>query len=47
MHGVGVVVFENLPEIKKWKFIKSRTANRKITKFAKRQLIHNGFKIRI
>jgi len=39
MHGVGVVVFENLPEIKKWKFIKSRTANRKITKFAKRQLI--------
>jgi len=39
MHGVGVVVFENLPEIKKREFIKSRTANRKITKFAKRQLI--------
>lgn len=39
MHGVGVVVFENLPEIKKRGFTKSGTANRKITKFAKRQLI--------
>ncbi len=38
-HGVGVVVFENLFEVKKRRFTENRTANRKISRFAKRELL--------
>jgi len=41
-HNVGVVVFENLPLIKRRRFTRSRVGNRKITRFAKRQLIQYG-----
>lgn len=38
-HGVGVVVFEDLNRIKRRKFTGSPTANRKIARFAKKQLL--------
>ncbi len=41
-HSVGIVLFENLDRIKKRRFTKSRKANRKISKFAKRGLLHYG-----
>ena len=41
-HGVGTVVFENLYDIKKRRFTKSRTANRKMSKFAKRELLRHA-----
>ncbi len=41
-HGVGTVVFENLFVIKRRKRTKSHTANRKISRFAKRQLLRHG-----
>jgi len=41
-HGVGVVVFENLMTIKKRKYTKNRVANRKITRFAKKELLQYG-----
>ena len=41
-HGVGTVVFENLLVIKRRKYTGSRTANRKITRFAKRELLQHG-----
>jgi len=41
-HGVGVVVFEDLGRIKKCKYTKSKTANRKITRFPKRKLLQHG-----
>ena len=40
--GVDYVVFEDLFVIKRRKFTKNRTANRKISKFAKRQLLTHG-----
>ena len=36
-HGVGAVVFENLLDVRKRRFTKSKTANRKISRFAKRE----------
>jgi len=52
-HGVGVVVFEDLERIKKKRYTRSRKANRKISRFAKRKLLDHaivmsmkyGFKI--
>ena len=52
-HGVGVVLFEDLDRIKKRRYTRSRTANRKITRFPKRKLLEhsivtalkNGFKV--
>ena len=41
-HNVGTVVFENLLVIKKKRYAKSRRANRKITRFAKRELLQHG-----
>lgn len=41
-HGVGVVVFENLLAIKRRRYTRSRSANRKITRFAKRELLRHG-----
>jgi IS605 OrfB family transposase len=41
-HNISIVVFENLLMVKKKRFTKSKTANRKITRFAKRQLIQYG-----
>ncbi len=41
-HGVGVVVFEDLGRIKKRRYIKSKTANRKITRFPKRKLLEHA-----
>jgi len=41
-HGVSVVVFEDLLSVKRKRFTRSRTANRKITRFAKKQLIQHG-----
>jgi len=41
-HGVRYVCFENLDVIKKKKFTKSKKANRKITKFAKRQILSHA-----
>ena len=41
-HGVSVVVFENLLSVKRKRFTRSRKANRKITLFAKKQLIQHG-----
>ncbi|MEM1796823.1 MAG: hypothetical protein QXM97_03705 [Zestosphaera sp.] len=38
-HGVGVTVFEDLGRIKRREFTGSPTANRKISRFAKRQLL--------
>ena len=41
-HGVGVVVFEDLGRIKKRRYTKSKTANRKITRFPKRKLLEHA-----
>jgi IS605 OrfB family transposase len=41
-HNVGIVVFEDLFKIKRRRFVKSRRANRKISKFAKRELLQHG-----
>jgi IS605 OrfB family transposase len=41
-HGVSVVVFENLLLVKRKRFTRSKKANRKITRFAKKQLIQHG-----
>jgi len=41
-HNVGIVVFENLLTIKRKKFTRNPTANRKITRFAKRELMQYG-----
>jgi IS605 OrfB family transposase len=41
-HGVSVVVFENLLSVKRKRFTRSKKANRKITQFAKKQLIQYG-----
>jgi len=41
-HGVGTVVFENLLLVKRRRFTGDRTGNRKIARFAKRQLIQHG-----
>lgn len=54
-HNVGVAVFENLFIVKKRRFTKSSTANRKIARFAKRELLQHaivmamkyGFKIHL
>jgi len=40
--GVDYIVFENLTSIKTGKFTNNRYANRKITKFAKRQILVHG-----
>ena len=40
--GVDYVVFEDLFVIKRRRFTRSRTANRKISKFAKKQLLTHG-----
>jgi hypothetical protein len=40
--GVDYVVFEDLFLVKRRKFTKSRSGNRKITRFAKRQLLIHG-----
>ncbi len=42
LHGVDVVVFEDLARIKKRRYTKSKTANRKITRFPKRKLLQHG-----
>lgn len=41
-HNVGTVVFENLFVVKKRRFSKSSTANRKIARFAKRELLQHA-----
>jgi len=41
-HGVGTVVFENLHGIKGRRFTGSRSANRKISRFAKRELLQHA-----
>ena len=41
-HNVGTVVFENLLVIKKRRYTRIRKANRKITRFAKRELLQHG-----
>jgi len=41
-HSVGTVVFENLLIIKKRRYTESRSANRRITRFAKRELLQHG-----
>jgi IS605 OrfB family transposase len=41
-HGVGTVVFENLLSVKRKRFTRSKKANRKITRFAKKLLIQHG-----
>jgi len=41
-HNVGVVVFEDLFKVRRRRFVKSRKANRKISKFAKRKLLQHG-----
>jgi len=41
-HSVGTVVFENLLIIKKRRYTESRYANRRIAKFAKRELLRYG-----
>ena len=41
-HGVGIILFEDLELIKSRKFTKSKKANRKISKFAKAQLLQYG-----
>jgi IS605 OrfB family transposase len=40
-HNVGVVVFEDLFKVRGRRFVKSRKANRKISKFAKRELLQH------
>jgi len=52
-HGVGIVLFEDLDRVKKRRFTHSRSANRRISRFAKRKLLEHaivmalkyGFKI--
>jgi len=41
-HNVGSVVFENLLIIKKRRYTESKSANRKIARFAKRELLYYG-----
>jgi len=41
-HGVGIVLFEGLGRVKKRRYTRSKTANRKITKFPKRELLEHG-----
>ena len=41
-HGVSTVLFEDLDRIKKRRYTRSRTANRKITRFPKRKLLRYG-----
>jgi len=41
-HGVSAVVFENLLSVKRKRFTRSKKANRKITRSAKKQLIQHG-----
>ncbi len=41
-HGVGIILFEDLELIKSRSFTKSKKANRKISKFAKAQLLQYG-----
>jgi len=41
-HDVGVVVFENLFIIKRRKFTKNSSANRKMSRFAKKELLQYG-----
>jgi len=41
-HNVGIVLFEDLDRIKKRQFTNNPKANRKISKFAKRELLHYG-----
>jgi len=41
-HGVGIVVFENLYVVKKHRYTKSRNGNRRISKFAKRELLEHA-----
>jgi len=41
-HGVGIVLFEDLDRIKKRRYTRSKTANRKITRFPKRKLLQHG-----
>jgi IS605 OrfB family transposase len=41
-HCVSVVIFENLLSVKRKRFTRSKKANRKITRFAKKQLIQHG-----
>ena len=41
-HGVGTLVFENLLVIKNRRYTRSRKANRKITRFAKKELLQHG-----
>jgi len=41
-HGVGTVLFEDLERIKKRRYTKSRKANRKISRFAKRKLLDHA-----
>jgi len=42
VHGVGAVVFENLFTVKRRRFTRSRSANRKMSKFAKRKLLQHA-----
>jgi len=41
-HNVGIVLFEDLESIKRRMFTNNPKANRKISKFAKRELLHYG-----
>lgn len=41
-HNVGIVLFEDLDRIKKKQFTNNPKANRKISKFAKHELLHYG-----
>ena len=41
-HNVGIVLFEDLERMKRRSKTKSRKANRKISKFAKHELLHYG-----
>ena len=41
-HNVGTVLFEDLERVKRRRYVESRCANRKITRFAKRELLQHG-----
>ncbi len=41
-HGVSLIVFEDLDMIKRRRYTRSKTANRKITRFPKRKLLEYG-----
>ncbi len=41
-HGVGIVLFEDLGRIKKHRYTRSKTANRKITRFPKKKLLEHA-----